>query len=279
MPWFYEHYKDASAIGINTTRLVHEENNELQSIKVFETEGHGRLLTLDDMVMVTELDEFAYHELLTHVPLCRHPAPKEILVVGGGDGGTVREALKHPTVERVVLCEIDERVTRVCQEHIPSVADQLDDPRVELVFSDAVAWVKGQSDRFDGVLVDSTEPHGASGAGAELFRRAFFGSLRQSMRAGGVLGAQTESPFYCADLVEQVFGEMRSVFSNVHGYYGLVPTYPGGGWTFCFASDEAAPAVKADRFDGMTTRYVNAEMARGCFDLPTFIGRLTGDAS
>ena len=116
MTWFYEHYRDASAIGIHTTALVHEERSEFQSIKVFDTVAHGRLLTLDDMVMLTELDEFVYHEMLIHVPVCTHPSPRQVLVVGGGDGGCVREALKHPTVERVVQCEIDERVARVCQE-------------------------------------------------------------------------------------------------------------------------------------------------------------------
>src|SRR5690606_27286535 len=164
MPWFYEHYRDESAIGIHTTELLHAERSEFQAIAVHETVGHGRLLTLDEMVMVTELDEFVYHELLSHVPLCVHEHPRRVLVVGGGDGGTVREVLRHPSVERVVLCEIDERVTRVCQRFMPSIAGWLDDPRVELVFADATAYVKRNPSSFDAILVDSTEPIGPAAA-------------------------------------------------------------------------------------------------------------------
>ena len=274
MPWFYEHYKNASAVGINVKELIHEERSELQSIKVYETEAHGRMLTLDDMVMVTELDEFAYHELLAHVPLGLHAQPRSVLVVGGGDGGSVREALKHPSVERVVQCEIDERVTRVCQEHLPSVASALADPRVELVFEDANAWIEGQVDAFDAILLDSTEPHGVGGAGAALFQRQFFGKLRAALRPGGLLSAQTESPFYCAELIRSVFGEMRAAFPHVHGYYGLVPTYPGGGWTFCLASESQPGPVDVTRADALDTRYYDAELAQGVFALPRFVREL-----
>ncbi len=271
MPWLFEHYKDASAVGINVDELVHEERNRWQTIKVYDSKVHGRVLTLDDMVMLTELDEFAYHELLTHVPLLAHPAPRDVLVVGGGDGGAVREALKHPSVDRVVLCEIDERVTRVCQEHIPSVASGLDDARVELVFENAVSWVKTQPGQFDAILVDSTEPQGTAGAGAELFQRAFFRDLHAALRGTGVLSAQTESPFYAPELVRSVFTEMRATFEHVRPYYGLVPTYPGGGWTYCLASDRPPSPPDPARIQGLETRYYNAELADGVFRLPTFI--------
>ncbi|HLT40867.1 MAG TPA: polyamine aminopropyltransferase [Enhygromyxa sp.] len=272
MPWFYEHYRDESAIGIHTTELLHAERSEFQAIAVHETVGHGRLLTLDEMVMVTELDEFVYHELLSHVPLCVHEHPRRVLVVGGGDGGTVREVLRHPSVERVVLCEIDERVTRVCQRFMPSIAGWLDDPRVELVFADATAYVKRNPSSFDAILVDSTEPIGPAAA---LFGEQFFRDLERALLPGGVISSQAESPFYAPELVGELFASVRRVFASVHGYYGMIPTYPGGGWVFCLASHERRPEhVDLDRAATLATRYYSPDLARGAFALPPFIRQL-----
>jgi spermidine synthase len=272
MAWFYEHYRDVSAVGIHTTALVHAERSAYQSIAVHETAAHGRLLTIDDMVMLTELDEFVYHDLLTHVPLCVHANPREVLVVGGGDGGTVREVLEHDCVEHVVLCEIDERVTRVCQTHIPSLAGALDDPRVELVFADAAAYVANQRGRFDAILVDSTEPIGPAAA---LFGEAFFRDLKAALRPGGVISTQAESPFYAPEVVRELFGTIRRVFAQVHGYFGVIPTYPGGGWVFCLASDERGPEhVDLERAAALNCRYYSPAIATGAFALPAFITTL-----
>lgn len=272
MGWFIEHYRDISAVGIRTTALVHAEKSAYQSIAVYETAGHGRLLTIDDMVMLTELDEFVYHDLLAHVPLCVHEHPREVLVVGGGDGGTVREVLEHESVEHVVLCEIDERVTRVCQAHIPSVAGALDDPRVELVFADAAAYVTSQRGRFDVILVDSTEPVGPATA---LFGEEFFRDLSAALRPGGVIASQAESPFYAPEVVRELFGTVRRVFAQVHGYFGVIPTYPGGGWVFCLASDTRGPGdVDLERAAALGCRYYSPKIATGAFALPPFIARL-----
>jgi len=276
MPWFYEPYHDISAVGIHVTELLHHEQSAFQDIKVYETVGHGRLLLLDDMVMLTELDEFVYHDLITHVPLCIHRDPKQVLVVGGGDGGTIREVLKHPGVERVVLCEIDERVTRVCQRWIPSVAGDLEDPRVELVFADAVEYVRSHVDSFDAVLVDSSEPIGPA---AGLFEGSFFADLHKALRPGGIVSAQTESPFYAADTVRGVYNEIRGVFRHVHGYIGSIPTYPSGCWTFALASDDRGPAdVDLTRAAALQCKYFNAGIARGAFALPEFVRRLIDPA-
>lgn len=272
MPWFHETYHDISAIGIHTTELLHEERSAYQEIQVFDTKGHGRLLLLDGMVMLTELDEFVYHDLISHVPLCVHADPRRVLVVGGGDGGTVREVLKHPGVERVVLCEIDERVTRVCQQWIPSVAGRLDDPRVELVFADAVQYVRDHAADFDAILVDSSEPIGPA---AGLFEGSFFADLRRALRPGGVISAQTESPFYAADTVRSVFAELRTAFAQVHGYYGCIPTYPSGCWTFALASDTRGPAdLDERRASALACEYFNRDLGRAAFALPEFVRRL-----
>lgn len=276
MTWFYEHYKNVSAVGIHATNLVHEEKSEFQSIAVHDTVGHGRLLVLDGMVMLTELDEFVYHELITHVPLCVHPDPKSVLVVGGGDGGAVREILRHPGVERVVQCEIDERVTRVCQQFIPVVASQVEHPKVELVFADAVQYVADHPGTFDCILVDSTEPIGPAEA---LFGKPFFESLKRALKPGGIVTAQAESPFYAADVVKDTFATYREVFKHVHGYHGVIPTYPSGLWTFVWASDEHRPdAVHEARAAALEPdcRWYSRETARGAFMLPAFVRRLVG---
>jgi spermidine synthase len=274
MPWFYEHYKSVSAVGIHATQLVHEEKSEFQSIAVHDTVGHGRLLLLDGMVMLTELDEFVYHELVAHIPLCVHPDPKSVLVVGGGDGGAVREILRHPGVERVVQCEIDERVTRVCQQFIPAVAHQVEHPKVELVFADAVQYVAANPGTFDCILVDSTEPIGPAKA---LFSRSFFESLKRALKPGGIVAAQAESPFYAADVVKDTFATYREVFQHVHGYYGVIPTYPSGLWTFVWASDVHRPdAIDEPRAAALepACRWYSRESARGAFLLPAFVRRL-----
>lgn len=272
MPWLYETYHDLSSIGIHVTDKLHEEQSPFQKIEVYETRGHGRLLLLDGMVMLTELDEFVYHELISHVPLCIHPAPRRVLVVGGGDGGSVREVLRHPEVERVTLCEIDERVTRVCQQWIPAVAGRLDDPRVDLVFADAVDYVRRHPASFDAILVDSSEPIGPA---AGLFRADFFADLRRALRPGGIVSAQTESPFYAADTVRSVFAELRSVFPRVHAYYGCIPTYPSGCWTFALAADVLGPDdLDRTRARAVAGRYFGPSLGTGAFCLPEFIRRL-----
>jgi spermidine synthase len=272
MTWFYEHYRDVSAIGVHTTALLHEEKSPYQAIKVYETKGHGRFLTLDDMVMVTELDEFAYHDLLTHVPLCLHADPKRVLVVGGGDGGTVREVLRHPEVEEVVLCEIDERVTRVCQEFIPSVAGALEDPRVHLHFEDAVAYIQNHKDHFDAILVDSSEPIGPAEG---LFGASFLSDVRDALRPGGVMSAQAESPFYAPEVITSFFANARESFDSTHAYTGVVPTYPGGLWTFMFASRERSPSdLDRGRADALGARYLDAKSIEAAFALPPFVRKL-----
>ena len=272
MTWFYEHYRDISAIGVHTTELLHEERSDFQTIKVYETKGHGRFLTLDDMNMVTELDEFAYHDLLTHVPLCLHANPKRVLVVGGGDGGTVREVLRHPSVEEVVLCEIDERVTRVCQEYIPSVAGALTNERVHLHFEDAVAYIQNHKDHFDAILVDSSEPVGLAEG---LFGASFLSDVREALREGGVMSAQAESPFYAPEVISSFFANARQHFDSTHAYTGVVPTYPGGLWTFMFASRDRKPAdLDRARADALKARYLDAKAIDAAFCLPPFVRHL-----
>ena len=229
------------------------------------------MLALDDLVMFTERDEFVYHEMLVHVPLCGIPEPKSVLIIGGGDAGCIREALKHPSVERVVLCEIDERVTRVCEEYFPWVADAVRDPRVELIFDDGVAFIEKHASTFDLIIVDSTDPIGPA---VGLFLRDFYRKAARALKPGGVMAAQTESPHWGAPMVGAIYGELRHAFAHVAPYLGFIPTYPSGTWSWCWASaDRAHDAFfDADRAAAIAAgcRYFNPEIHRAAFALPNF---------
>ena len=239
-------------------------------IRLHDTRFFGKILTIDDLVMLTERDEFVYHEMLTHIPLCSLLDPKRVLVIGGGDCGIVREVLRHP-VEHVVQCEIDERVTAVCAEHFPWVKGVQSDPRCELVFDDGVTFMETHQGEFDLVIVDSTDPVGPA---VGLFQRAFYTKVGRALRPGGVMVAQTESPHWAASVVGGIYEELRHGFEHVHAYMGFIPTYPSGSWCWAYTSNDRRPV---DFFDleraakiSEGCRYYNPGIQAAAFVLPTF---------
>ncbi|MFQ5655103.1 MAG: polyamine aminopropyltransferase [Planctomycetota bacterium] len=272
--WHTEEHRGACRLGFRVAGVLHDEVSPLQRIRVYDTPFFGRVLTLDDLVMLTERDEFVYHEMLVHVPLLSLESPRSLLVVGGGDCGCIREALRHPTLERIVQCEIDERVTRVCEEWFPWVAETIADPRVELVFADAVELIAGSAEAFDVVVIDSTDPVGPAAA---LFRQAFYRQVARSLRRGGVMSAQTESPHWDAPLVGAIYRELRGAFRQVHAYLGNIPSYPSGGWSWAWASNDRAPDGFFDEGRAAaiaeTCRYYNPALQRAAFALPNHARR------
>ena len=278
--WLYED-DGLKRFGIRTARELHREKSEFQELAVYDTPFYGRVLTLDGLVMFTERDEFVYHEMLVHVPLCAHEEPKSVLIVGGGDCGCLREALRHPSVERVVQCDIDERVTAVSRDYFSWVAAAADDPRAELLFDDGVRYVRDNQMSFDLVIVDSTDPIGPA---VGLFQEPFYRDVSNALRPGGIMTAQTESPHWGAGLMGQIHAEQRKVFRQVFGYLGHIPTYPSGSWSWSLATDERA----ADAFAVRDTEravsiardslYYNPDIHHGAFQLPNFARRaLQGD--
>lgn len=273
--WFYEENPGGSRLGIRIRRTLAEERSAYQKIAVYETDFFGRLLTLDDLVMLTDRDEFVYHEMLTHLPLCSLERPSTALVIGGGDCGCLRELLRHPELTRIVQCEIDERVTRVCERFYPWVAQAALDPRAELLFEDGVAYIQATpAGTFDLVIIDSTDP---KGPGMGLFTRDFYRQVARVLRPGGVMVAQTEAPFWDPRLVGAIYGELRAAFAKVAAYYGCMPTYPSGSWTWAYASPTRCPS---DYFDEARTariepgcRYYSREVHRGAFLLPACMRR------
>ena len=272
--WFTEEDQGSTRLSIKVTGHLHSERSEFQQIDVYHSPFHGNFLTLDGLMMVTERDEFVYHEMLTHVPLATMESPKQVLVIGGGDCGCVREVLRHPSVERVVQCEIDERVTRVSEEYFAWVPSTIADPRVELVFDDGVKYIEEHQGEFDLIIVDSTDPIGPA---VGLFQGDFYSKVKQALRPGGVMCAQTESPFANAKVIGAIQQQIRGVFDVVELYWGSIPTYPAGTWCWTWASDTRRPGPVADEALAANieehTQYWNRGLHTACFRVPSFLRR------
>jgi spermidine synthase len=279
--WVRERFLDRFEQGYRVSDVLHLSRSEFQEISVVETEALGRMLLLDGMIMTTERDEFIYHELITHIPLLAHPNPRRVLVIGGGDGGTIREVLKHPTVEKAVLCEIDGDVIDVCRKYLPSIAGKLDDPRVEIVVRDGAAYIAEQRDAFDAILIDSTDP---VGPGEKLFTADFYRAVLAALRENGVMACQSESPIAAPEECRRINRLLRGVFPVVQAYTACVPTYPGGQWTWTFCSRGIRPLDSindsvADRL-AQSCGYYNRQVHQAVFALPNNVQALfTPDAA
>ena len=253
--------------------LLHAEDSAFQHIDIHEHPTFGRTLVLDGAVQTSERDEFLYHEMLVHVPLLCHPEPRRVLVIGGGDGGTIRRVLEHPTVTEAVMVEIDERVTALSREWMPSIGgDVWDDPRATVMFDDGNAYVHGDGEPFDAIIVDSSDP---VGPGIVLFETPFYKRCLERLNPGGVYVAQVGSPIYFQDEMRMAFHNARAAFSDVRLYLGHVTTYPGVVWSFMLCGEQLtvegaeAGARAAER--KLTTRYWTPEIHTGAFALPGIV--------
>ncbi|HEX7343191.1 MAG TPA: polyamine aminopropyltransferase [bacterium] len=275
LQWFDERFQNSSSIGYRILSRLHHSQSPFQTVEIYQTADFGNLLVLDGCIMLTEAHEFVYHELLVHIPLLSHLKPQTILVVGGGDGGTVREILLHDTVTHVDMVEIDEEVVKVSRRYLPTLAGKLDDPRVHLKYQDAVEFVKGLDNVYDVILVDSTDP---VGIGEGLFTRAFYHDVLRALRPGGLVAVQSESPFGVKGEVSAIFKKMKSIFPLVRLYWGPIPCYPHGTWSFVFCSKESrepkiARPEAAARIEAQA-KYYNREMHQAAFVLPNFMRKL-----
>jgi len=275
--WIDEEYQGIVRTGFRLERRVFKGKSPFQSVEVVETKGHGKLLLIDGMTMVSERDEFVYHEMIAHVPLFLHKRPRSVLVIGGGDGGSVREVLRHPSVERCVLAEIDPLVVEASRRYIPLTAKKLSDRRCEVKIGDGVAFVRDTTERFDVVIVDSTEPFGPA---KELFGPAFYRNVSRVLTADGIVVSQAGSPFYEIDTIKNLARLLKPVFPVVDAYLFTNLTYPGGLWAFTYASKGLRPVkdfrparVAAARFP---LRWYNAEVHAGAFALPQFLKKALG---
>ena len=237
-------------------------------------------MTLDGYMMLTEKDEFIYHEMITHVPMCVHPEAENILVIGGGDGGTVRELLRYPSVRHIDLVEIDAMVIDVCREYLPSTAAGLDDPRVSIHCEDGLRFVRRPVDVYDLIIVDSTDPFGP---GEGLFTKEFYGNCFKALKADGIMINQHESPFYEQDAYAMQRMHKRIVHSFPYSrvYQVHIPTYPSGHWLFGFSSKNRRPVEGVDfarwKALGIRTRYYNTQLHAAAFALPNYVEEILED--
>lgn len=231
--WFTEYHGPGTGLALKVRRTLFSARSAFQEIALVETEDFGRALVLDGAVQTTERDEFVYHEMLVHVPMCAHPGPRSVAVIGGGDGGCVREALRHETVERVTLVEIDAMVVNCCREFLPGIAGKLDDPRVEVRIEDGVKFIERRRGAFDVVLVDSTDPVAMAGP---LTRTSFLRAAKRALAPRGLYAAQTQGPIFEARRMRSICKRVGKAFPGASFYLAGVPTYPGGVWSFALAS-------------------------------------------
>lgn len=274
--WFSEPHTKNVKMSIRVNRQLHSEQSEYQRIDVFECPEFGRFLTLDGLMMLTEKDEFIYHEMITHVPMASNPDIKNVLVIGAGDGGTVRELTRYKTVESIDMVEIDERVVEVCREFLPQTACRLNDPRVHIFYDDGLRFVRGRENCYDLIIVDSTDPFGP---GEGLFTSEFYGNCHNALTENGILVNQHESPYYNDDAkaMQRAHRRIREFFDVCRVYQAHIPTYPSGHWLFGFASRGIDP-LNADggRWNslGITTGYYNTDLHKGCFAIPNYVKKL-----
>lgn len=272
--WLTEESSEGLRLSLRVTDVLHRERTKYQDILVVDTPEYGRTLMLDGAFQLTERDEFCYSEMMAHVPLCAHPAPKRVLVVGGGDGAILKEVLRHPCVERCTLVDIDERVIETSKKWLPTIGCALEDPRADVRCMDALEYIRSTPDRFDVVIVDSTDPVDFA---AGLFQAPFYEDIKHVLNPRGMMTELTESPFTDTDLMLQAMVQMRGVFPVVRMYWGAVPTYPSGMWTYGAASLSADPATPIREVQG--TRWYTNAIHRAAFVLPPFLEELIEERS
>ncbi len=275
--WFTEKHTQNVQFSIKVDHQLFSAQSEFQRIDVFESKEFGRFLTLDGYMMLTEKDEFIYHEMIVHVPMAVHPNPRKILVIGAGDGGVVRELMRYNEIEKVDLVEIDPLVVEVCQKYLPKTACCLNDERVHIHYQDGLKFVRTCQNEYDVIIVDSTDPFGP---GEGLFTKEFYGNCYKALKEDGIMVNQHESPFYDDDAVACQRAHKRIVesFPISRVYQAHIPTYPSGHWLFGFASKKYHPIkdlnpVKWD-VRGFHTRYYNTRLHVGAFKLPNYVEEL-----
>lgn len=277
--WFEETLHEDISIHLKMGKVLFDSQTDHQHLMIFEHETLGRIMTLDGVVQTTEKDEFIYHEMLTHLPIYAHGAVRKVLIIGGGDGGVLEEALKHPSIEKVTMVEIDRGVVDLCTQYLPSISNgAFDDPRTDLVIADGRDFVANCKERYDLVIVDSTDP---IGPGAVLFTETFYRDCQSCLTAGGILVTQNGVPFVQAEELTSSVSFFRALFKDASCYLATIPTYIGGPLAFGWATDDIALRATAlsdlkARFDAapVKTRYYTPDVHQGAFALPPYVTEL-----
>ena len=271
--WYVEKWSDCTNFSVQVSPL-HQEQTPYQNLAVYHSDDYGKFFSLDGYIMITQKDEFIYHDMIVHPAMATNPQIAKVLVIGGGDGGTVRELLRYPTIKKIDMVEIDERVVRVCQEHFPEVSCGLVNDKVNLMFADGIKYVKATKELYDLIIVDSTDP---IGPGEGLFTGEFYQDCFNILSDEGILVNQNESPYYAANSLEmqRAFKKIKNIFPVALAYQAHIPTYASGHWMFGFGSKKLHPVKDVDMSKwqefGLATKYYNEKLHFGAFALPTYV--------
>ncbi len=272
--WYTENHTENVRFSTKVNNQLVSLQSDYQQIAILETEEFGKILTLDGYLMVTEKDEFIYHEMIVHVPMATNLNIKKVLVIGAGDGGTIRELVRYPGIEQIDMVEIDSMVVEVCKTHLKQTACSLDDPRVTIYYEDGLRYVRNIDKEYDLILVDSTDPFGP---GEGLFTKEFYGNCYKALSDKGILVNQQESTFYGSylDVMQRSHKKIKDTFSVSRVYQAHIPTYPSGFWLFGFASKHYDPIkdIQAEDWNklGIKTKYYNTSLHLGAFALPNYV--------
>lgn len=278
--WYTEQHTKNVRLSIRVDKQLVSKQSEFQRIDIFESKEFGKILTLDGCLMVTEKDEYIYHDMITHIPMAVNPNIKKVLVIGAGDGGTIRELTRYQTIEKIDMVEIDEWVVKLCKEYLPQTSEKLEDERVNIYFEDGLKYVRRKQNEYDLIIVDSTDPFGP---GEGLFTKEFYGNCYNALTEEGILVNQHESTFYdsFANSMKRAHQRIKELFSICRVYQAHIPTYPSGHWLFGFASKKYDPILDfdADKWNGlrMETEYYNTELHVGAFAVPNSVKKQLQD--
>lgn len=275
--WYTENQTNNVNFSMKIKNHLYSAQSAFQKIDIVDTYEFGRVLVIDNWTMVTEKDEFIYHEMITHVALATNPEIKNVLVIGAGDGGTVRELTRYNNIENIDMVEIDELVVKASLEYLPFTSNKLSDPRVNLYFEDGIKFIKGKNNLYDLIIVDSTDP---IGPGEGLFTTEFYTDCYNALTEKGILINQCESPYYSHNAYEmkRSYKKLNNLFNICKAYQYHMPTYPSGHMIFCFASKLLDPIkdLNIEKWNslGLETKYYNTELHKGAFALPNYVLKL-----
>lgn len=271
--WFEELDAEQNlGMKFRTTKHLFSKKSPFQQVDIYNTVTHGRLLAHDGLIMVTEKDEFIYHDMITHVPMMTHPNPEKVLIIGGGDGGTAREVLRYKSVKKCVMVEIDPVVIDASREWLPQTSCQFNNPKLEILIADGVDFMKTSKEIFDVIIVDSSDPIGPA---TPLFNIDFYKDIYARLSDDGIVVSQCESPYYHKAMQKTLLGILKDLFPRVHLYTYTNLSYPGGYWAFSFASKTLCPLkdLKIERVkkENLEFQYYNENIHWGAFQLPSFM--------
>ena len=277
--WYTDQHTKDVRFSMKIEEQIASCESEFQRIDILKSCEFGKVLVLDGELMITQKDEFIYHEMISHVPMAVHPNVKNVLVIGAGDGGTIRELTKYDTIERIDMVEIDKMVTDMCLEHFQETSCKLNDKRVHMYFEESLRFVRMKNDEYDLIIVDCADPYGPAEG---LFTREFYGNCFKALHEDGILINQHESPYYSehSRTVQKAHNHIKLVFPYSTVYQCHIPSYPSGHWLFGFASKKYDPIndLNEEAWNklGIKTRYYNTDLHKGSFYLPTYVKELLG---